>query len=146
MLFKLIKRSIVEEREGVCDRTVYFSGISECTKISKDEVTEVADLSCNHEEADTKLVALAAACSAEPGSTIMVRSPSGDIDILALFVRNLRKNDKQRVLQSTKKSSSEKGKKKRKSLTSARKGFIDKLRRRKRGIIFKEGLLNLKTS
>ncbi len=62
------------------------------------------------------------------------------------FLENLRKKDKQTVLQSMKKSSSEKGKKKRKSLTSARKGFIDKLRRRKRGIIFKEGLLNLKTS
>ncbi len=46
----------------------------------------VEDLSCDHEEADTKLVALAAACSAEPGSTIMVRSPFGDIDILALFI------------------------------------------------------------
>ncbi len=88
MLFELMKRSIIEEREDLCDRTVYFSGISECTKISKDKVTEDVDLSCNHEEADTKLVALAAACSAEPGSTIIGRSPSGDIHILALFVGN----------------------------------------------------------
>ena len=62
------------------------------------------------------------------------------------FLENLRKKDKQRVLQSMNKSSSEKGKKRRKSLRSARKGFIGKKRRRRRGIIFKDGLLNLKTS
>ncbi len=62
------------------------------------------------------------------------------------FLENLRKKDKQRVLQSMNKSFSEKGKKRRKSLRSARKGFIDKKRRGRRGFLFKEGLLNLKIS
>ena len=51
-----------------------------------DEISVIEDLSSDHEEADTKLVALARAANASPGHAIMIRSPSGDIDILALFV------------------------------------------------------------
>ena len=41
------------------------------------------DLSCDHEEADTMLVAYA---SQVKSGGVMVRSSSGDIDIIALFV------------------------------------------------------------
>ena len=40
----------------------------------------------DHEEAETKLVALVQAADVAPGEAVMVRSPSGDIDILALFL------------------------------------------------------------
>ena len=46
----------------------------------------VPSLSCNHEEADTKLVALVCAANVRQGDSVMVRSPSADIDILTLFV------------------------------------------------------------
>ena len=39
-----------------------------------------------HEEADTKLIALVHAANLPPGNAVMIRSPSGDIDTLALFV------------------------------------------------------------
>ena len=40
----------------------------------------------DHEEADTKLVALVRSSTPQPGNTVMIRSPSGDIDIVALFL------------------------------------------------------------
>ena len=44
------------------------------------------ELFSDHEEADTKLVALVQAADVASGEAVMVRSPSGDIDILALFL------------------------------------------------------------
>ena len=49
-----------------------FSGKNECKKISRNKLIVVEELSCELEEADTKLVALAA----KPGSTVMIRSSS----------------------------------------------------------------------
>lgn len=69
-------------------KNLYFSNKYECTKISKDEVTVVTNLTSDHEEADTKFVALAHAVNVPPSDIIMIRSPSGSIDILTLFVAN----------------------------------------------------------
>ena len=40
----------------------------------------------DHEEAGTKLIALVKAAHVRSGEAVMVRSPSGDIEILALFL------------------------------------------------------------
>ena len=40
----------------------------------------------DHEEANTKLVALVEPTNIANGKTVMIRSPSGDIDIIVLFI------------------------------------------------------------
>ena len=86
MLFDLIQQSIEEDRANLEDRTVYFSNKKICTVIKEDQVTVLPNLSSDHEEDDTKLVALVCAADVPSEESIMVRSPSGDIDILTLFV------------------------------------------------------------
>ena len=82
MLFNLVQKAVEEGRNQLFAKTAYFPNKSKCTKMSKDEVTVVTNLTRDHEEADTKLVALAHAANVPPGDTITIRSPSGDIDIL----------------------------------------------------------------
>ena len=53
---------------------------------NEDQAILLPSLSCNHEEADTKLVALTCVANVRQGDSVMVRSPSADIDILRLFV------------------------------------------------------------
>ena len=43
----------------------------------------IPNKSSDHEETDTKLVAFIGNASIQPGNTVMVRSPHGDIGILA---------------------------------------------------------------
>ncbi len=86
MLFDLIQQSIEERKSILKDRTVYFSNKQECTMITEAQATVVPELTSNHEEADTKLVALVCAANIPQGDSVMIRSPSGDIDILTLFV------------------------------------------------------------
>ena len=43
----------------------------------------------DHEEADTKLIALVESSDVEHGRSVMVRSLSGDIDIIVLFLLHL---------------------------------------------------------
>ncbi len=59
-------------RKDICDEVFIFPGKNECKKISRNKLIVVEELSCEHKEADTKLVALAA----KPGSTVMIRSSS----------------------------------------------------------------------
>ena len=86
MLFNIIQRAIEEGRKDLLGKTVFFSNKSLCTKIGVDDISIVTDFTSGHEEADTKLVALASAADISTGDAIIVRSPSGDIDIPALFV------------------------------------------------------------
>ena len=86
MLFNLIQRAIEEGRSDLLGKTVFFSNKSQCTIITVDDISVIEDLCSDHEEADTKLVALASAANVSTGDAIMIRSPSGDIDILTLFV------------------------------------------------------------
>ena len=86
LLFNFIQQSIEEDRADLEDRTVYFSNKRICTMIKEDQVTVIPNLNSDHEEADTKLVALVSAANVPSEESIMVRSPSGDIDILTLFV------------------------------------------------------------
>ena len=50
------------------------------------EARPFLELACNHEETDTKLLTLVKAAIHKPGKAVIVRSPSGDIDIIALFI------------------------------------------------------------
>ena len=86
MLFDLIQQSIEEDRANLEDRTVYFSNKKICTMIKEGQVTVLPNLNSDHEEADTKLVALVCAANVPSEESIMIRSPSGYIDILTLFV------------------------------------------------------------
>ena len=86
MLFDRIQQSIEEDRANLEDRTVYFSNKRICTMIKEDQVTVLPNLNSDHEEADTKLAALVCTANVTSEESIMVRSPSGDIDILTLFV------------------------------------------------------------
>ena len=52
--------------------------------IKEDQVTVLPNLNSDHEEADTKLVALVCAANVPSEESIMGRSPSGDINILTL--------------------------------------------------------------
>ena len=63
MLFDLIQQSIEEDRANPEDRTVYFSNKKICTMIKEDQVTVLPNLNSDHEEADTKLVALVCAAN-----------------------------------------------------------------------------------
>ena len=86
MLFNLIQRAIEEDKSKLRGKTIFFSNEYHCTKVSEDEVVVAERLESNHEEADTKLIALVQAANVATGDSVMVRSPSGDIDIVALFV------------------------------------------------------------
>ena len=94
-LFNLIERAIVEGKEDLRDRVVFFSNKAHCSKIRCNAVTILPDLKSDHEEADTKLVALAKAASVPQDKAMLIRSPSGHIDILALFVAHQFENVKQ---------------------------------------------------
>eukprot|EP00794_Sanderia_malayensis_P004276 gene4276-biopygen3477 len=54
--------------------------------MSENEVAVIESFESNHEEADTKLIALVKAANVPVGDSVMIRSPSGDIDVMALFL------------------------------------------------------------
>lgn len=72
MLFNLIQQSTEESNSILKDRTVYFSNKREYTMITEAQATVAPELAC--------------AASISQGDFVMIRSPSGDIDILTLFV------------------------------------------------------------
>ena len=85
-LFNLILEGLTDEKDKLGSRVVYFSNIESCAKITSTNVNIVESLRCTHEEADTKLVALVKNADVPDDQMVMVRSPSGDIDILYLFL------------------------------------------------------------
>ena len=64
----------------------FFSNVNHCTLITRNEVHVVPELASDHEEADTKLVALFHNTDLSSGQSTMIRSSSGDIDILVLLL------------------------------------------------------------
>ena len=88
MLFNLIQQSIEEAKKSLGERIVYFSNKANCKKITQYEAVFSHQLKSDHEEADSNLVALVRARLLQPGQSVMIRSPSEEIDILALFVRH----------------------------------------------------------
>ena len=81
-----MQQAIVDGKSSLQGRTIFFSNKRGCMMINEDQAILVPSLSCNHEEDDTKLVALVCAANVRQGDSVMVRSPSADIDILTLFV------------------------------------------------------------
>ena len=67
LLFNLIHTAIEEGRSDLLGKTVFFSNKSQSTKITVDIIE---DLFSDHEEADTKMVALASAAVVSTGDPI----------------------------------------------------------------------------
>ena len=87
ILFGLIQRSIEEHPPE--DRIIYFCA-RKCTRITSNCIQIMEELESDHEEADTMLVAYAHVASSYANG-ILVRSPSGDIDIaISLICQELR--------------------------------------------------------
>ena len=85
MLLNLIEMALIEDKNKLKDRILFYSNRDHCRMISVDENHLINNLSSDHEEADTKLVALVKA-SIPTSHSVMIRSPSGDVDILVLFL------------------------------------------------------------
>ena len=62
--------------------------------ITRTEVCLILEQASDHEEANTKLVALVHNADILPCQSVMVLSPSGDVDILVLFLLHQRDNIK----------------------------------------------------
>ena len=82
--FNLLKMlSLRRKRSRMIQRCITLKNLinnkSWCTKITSENVSRIDSYASDHEEADTKLIALVSY------NTVLVRSPSGDIDILVLF-------------------------------------------------------------
>ena len=87
--------AIIEEKQNLHQLTVSFSKKSWCTKITSTSTSRISSFVSDHKEADTKLVALVNAFKSS-GNTLLVRSPSGDINILMLVL--LHQFENKRVL------------------------------------------------
>ena len=90
MLLNLIEQSLIEGNDRLRSKTLFFSNVNHCTLITRNEVRVVPELASDHEEADTKLVALFHNADLSSGQSAMIRSSSGDIDILVLFLLHQR--------------------------------------------------------
>ena len=86
MLLNLIEQALIEDSTKLIDRTIFYSNKDDCTRISTNNSCIIAELASDHEEADTKLVALVKASQLSYDDTVLIRSPSGDIDVLVLFL------------------------------------------------------------
>ena len=80
-LFNLIKQALREEY--IENRKIYFC-LRDCYQLKRNEELPRPHLYSDHEEADTKLIAYAKL----EEENILVRSPSGNIDIIILFVHH----------------------------------------------------------
>eukprot|EP00794_Sanderia_malayensis_P012447 gene12447-13734_t len=89
-LFNLIMQMWMEEKYKLGKKVIYFSSKINCHLISKEECKVVEELACNHEEADTKVVFLLDHVLQRYGqhSRVILRSPSGDVDIPIIVYGN----------------------------------------------------------
>ena len=95
-LIELIKNELVNNRMLIltsldCE-CIFFSMHNICYKISKECITEIQELSSNQEEVDTKLL-LHAKHALRDNNLVIIRSPSGDVDINILFLAMFQTND-----------------------------------------------------
>ena len=65
---------------------MFFSNTNHCSKITQSEMSIIPDKSSDYEEPDTKPVALIGNASIQQGNTVLIISPSWDINILVLFL------------------------------------------------------------
>ena len=57
-LINIIERAFIQGKVKLGRRTMFFSNNNYCSKITQSEMSIIPDKSSDHEEADTKLVAL----------------------------------------------------------------------------------------
>ena len=89
-LIETVKDELVAKKTTVLQelkcRSINFSMDGICYGITKDSVEVIDELSSNQEEADTKLLLHAKhAKEMDQNRSVLVRSPSGDVDINVLF-------------------------------------------------------------
>ena len=70
MLFNLIECSIKEDRHRLKERVVFFSNSEHCSKITSEGSCLVPEKASDHEEADTKLVALVNSADVNAGESL----------------------------------------------------------------------------
>ena len=90
-LIELIKDELVKNSKEILSKLnceiIYFSMDNICVKISERSSFEVSELASNQEEADSKLLLHSKlSIHNNPDHKIVIRSPSGDIDIKILFI------------------------------------------------------------
>ena len=81
--------AFIQDKGKLGRKTTFFSNTNYCSKITQSEMFIIPDKSSDHEETDTKLVALIRKASIQQEKTVMVRLPSRDIDILVLPSRDI---------------------------------------------------------
>ena len=73
----------------LCCQEIYFSTYEDCRKVTLTSCEVVPELISNQEEADTKLILHCFHALNTHPSKILVRSPSGDTDILVILLNKL---------------------------------------------------------
>lgn len=94
-MLERIKDVLVEERNQLGSRVIFFTVGSECLRISVDGYAVVNELCTDHIEADTMIAYLAKHALDKNGggkTTCLVRSPSGDIDIPIILMNHQHEN------------------------------------------------------
>ena len=86
MFLGLTEQSLIEGTEKLGPQNIFFSNVEHCYFIDTSQTQLIPVLASDHEEVDTKLVALVHAAQISPGQSVMIRSPSGNVDILVLFL------------------------------------------------------------
>ena len=69
-------RILKEDRHRLKERVVFFSNSEHCSKITSEGCCLVPEKASDHEEADTKLVALVNSADVNTGESFMVMLPS----------------------------------------------------------------------
>ena len=86
-LIKLVFKFIIDEKQrSLCTldtEKIILSGDDECITVTYDSTEENVDLKSNQEEADTKVI-LHAINVIRSGGDAVIRSPSGDTDIMVV--------------------------------------------------------------
>ena len=90
-LIELIFQTKEDEKDEILDllqsEEIVISREEVCRKLSSIEILEFETLLSNHEEADTKVIAHAIEyLSSSDEKNVLIRSPSGDADIIVLCV------------------------------------------------------------
>ena len=85
-LLNLIEQVYVNDNTKLKDRVIYFSKETNCRNISADGTQYCDTFFSDNEEADAKLVALVKGYERVNNEKLLVQSPSGDIDIIVLFL------------------------------------------------------------
>ena len=90
LMQETIISNMAKALDFLCCQEIYFSTYKDCRKITPVSCKIEAELISNQEEADTKMVLHCChALSRHSSKKILVRSPSGDTDILAILLTKL---------------------------------------------------------